>query len=323
MLRYSALLLVLGCASSQMPSTTSAPDAGSAGVRIPAAGAVWPDEGPATWPARPTHTEITANDLRSRLYAFAHDSMEGRRIGEPGNYKGTAWIAAEFARLGLKPAGENGTYFQDLPFGPIGIEAASASLTSGGSALSVRSDWVPISPSMGGGLGGSAEFGDAQTVFAGRWGDSTALDPALFRGKIAVFLASDASPGAELPPRPAPVLTRCDSLPDMFGAAAAAQVEAERRAGRLPTPPRGAFGPQVTRDGRAQTAGAAGVLVIADGSHFAHRCVASLRRADDDAADGAAVERATSAARSWRPASPIAFSAARRRRSPSGRPGSR
>ena len=261
MLRYTALLLFLGCASSQMASTSGTP-----AVSTPAPGAVWSDEGPMSWPARPTHTDITANDLRSRLYAFAHDSMEGRRIGEPGNYKGTAWIAAEFTRLGLKPGGEDGTYFQDLPFGPIGIDVASASLSSGGATLSVRSDWLPISPAMGGGLGGSAQFSDAQTVFAGRWGDSTALDPALFRGKVAVFLANADAPGTEPAPRPAPVLMRCDSLPDMFGAAAAAHVEAERRAGRLPTPPRGGLGPQTTRDGRALSAGAVGVLIIAPGT---------------------------------------------------------
>src|SRR5207302_1314181 len=77
---------------------------------------VWPDEGPTTWTPRPTTSEITANDLRSRLYPFSDDSMMGRRIGEVGNYKGTEYIAREFERLGLKPAGENGTYFQDLPF---------------------------------------------------------------------------------------------------------------------------------------------------------------------------------------------------------------
>ncbi|MEK7401525.1 MAG: hypothetical protein AABZ80_04095, partial [Gemmatimonadota bacterium] len=70
---------------------------------------VWPDEGPATWAPRPTVPAITANDLRTRLYQLADDSMAGRRIGEPGNYKGTEYIAAEFKRLGLKPAGENGT----------------------------------------------------------------------------------------------------------------------------------------------------------------------------------------------------------------------
>ncbi len=261
MLRYSAVFLLLGCASSQLPSTDVTASTSGSGRGI-----VWPDEGPATWPSRPTGPEITANDLRTRLYPFAHDSMEGRRIGEPGNYKGTATIAAEFARLRLKPAGENGTYFQDLPFGPIGIDVASAALSSGGSAFAVRSDWLPIAPAMGGGLAGSAQFADAAAVFAGRWGDSVALDPAAFRGKVAVFLATPESPGAESAPRPAPVLMRCDSLPDTFGAAAAAQVEADRRAGRLPAVVRPSFAPSATRDGRALEAGAVGVLIVASGS---------------------------------------------------------
>jgi hypothetical protein len=83
---------------------------------------VWPEEGPLKWAPRPTTSEITANDLRTRLYQFADDSMHGRRIGEPGNVKGTDYIAREFARLGLKPAGDNGTWFQELPWGPTGYE---------------------------------------------------------------------------------------------------------------------------------------------------------------------------------------------------------
>src|SRR5436853_5541070 len=85
---------------------------------------VWPDEGPRTWTARQTEPAITANDLRTRLYQFADDSMQGRRIGEPGNYKGTENVAREFKRLGLKPAGDSGTYFQNLPHGPIGYDSA-------------------------------------------------------------------------------------------------------------------------------------------------------------------------------------------------------
>ena len=81
---------------------------------------VWWDEGPATWAPRPTTAEITANDLRTRLYAFAHDSMKGRRIGEPGNVKGTDYIAREFARIGLRPAGENGSSWKYVPFSPAG-----------------------------------------------------------------------------------------------------------------------------------------------------------------------------------------------------------
>ena len=84
---------------------------------------VWPDEGPAKWAPRKTESAITANDLRTRLYQLADDSMAGRRIGELGNYKGTEYIASEFKRLGFKPAGDNGTYFQELPFGPIGFDS--------------------------------------------------------------------------------------------------------------------------------------------------------------------------------------------------------
>jgi hypothetical protein len=54
------------------------------------------------------------SDLRSRLYLYADDSMMGREAGTAGNQKATAYIAAEAARLGLEPAGENGTYFQDI-----------------------------------------------------------------------------------------------------------------------------------------------------------------------------------------------------------------
>src|SRR6202030_1020771 len=83
-------------------------------VRKPApkspAKTVWPDEGPRTWAPRPTVSAITANDLRTRLYQISDDSMMGRRVGELGNYKGTAYVAAEYKRLGLKPAGDNGGY---------------------------------------------------------------------------------------------------------------------------------------------------------------------------------------------------------------------
>ena len=59
-----------------------------------------------------TSPAITAADLRTRLYTFADDSMQGRRAGTPGNVKGTDWIAAEARRIGLEPAGDDGTYYQ-------------------------------------------------------------------------------------------------------------------------------------------------------------------------------------------------------------------
>jgi hypothetical protein len=226
---------------------------------------VWPDEGPFKWAPRPTHADITANDLRTRLYQFADDSMQGRRIGEPGNYKGTDYIAREFKRLGLKPAGENGTYFQDLPFGPIGFDASTSRLTAGSTPLAAKTDWIPIAPSPANGMGGTADLNNAATVFAGRWGDtSVALDPALFKGKVAVFIATPAAAGLSAG-RGAAALLRCDSVPDKFGAEAAVRVEAAAKAegdgGRGGRGGRG--GAPGARDSRAQRAGAVGILLIA------------------------------------------------------------
>jgi hypothetical protein len=88
------LTAVAGCAG-----RTSAPDAGTAGARSASA---------------PSGIDRAA--LERRLTAFAHDSMEGRRVGQDGARRAAAYIAAEAARLGLQPAGENGSYYQVLPF---------------------------------------------------------------------------------------------------------------------------------------------------------------------------------------------------------------
>lgn len=50
----------------------------------------------------------------SYLKALASDSMEGRESGQPGGVKAEEYIAAKFREWGLKPAGDNGTFFQNL-----------------------------------------------------------------------------------------------------------------------------------------------------------------------------------------------------------------
>lgn len=62
-----------------------------------------------------TRPAISPADLRMRLFAFAHDSMRGRAGGTPDNLRATAYIARELRRLGLTPAGDRGSYFQDVP----------------------------------------------------------------------------------------------------------------------------------------------------------------------------------------------------------------
>jgi hypothetical protein len=141
------------------------------------------------WAPRPTAPAITANDLRTRLYQFADDSMQGRRIGELGNYKATAYIASEFKRIGLKPGGDNGTYFQELDFGPLGFDVAASTLAVGGMALAPRTEWIPTAPNAMNGAGGTVDLRDTPVVFAGTWGESVPLDAAAYRGKVVVFVS--------------------------------------------------------------------------------------------------------------------------------------
>jgi hypothetical protein len=227
-------------------------------AKTPASRPVWPDEGPRTWAPRPTVSEITANDLRTRLYGFSDDSMAGRKIGELGNYKGTEYIAREFKRLGLKPAGENGGYFQDLPYGPIAFDSAGTRLTAGGEALRAKSEFVPTAPTSNNGIAPKADFSNVSTVFLGRQGDDTPIDPAMMRGKIAVFSANPSTLNSRVPA----VVPSCDSVPNKFGAANAAAVEAAVRAAG-PAGGRGgrsaAGGPI---DARLEASGAVGVLIV-------------------------------------------------------------
>jgi hypothetical protein len=76
----------------------------------------------------------------TRLYVFADDSMQGRAMGTPGYRRATDYVAAELARLGLRPAGDEGSYFQVLPF------SASEDDPSIGAAAGAARNVVAILP---------------------------------------------------------------------------------------------------------------------------------------------------------------------------------
>jgi hypothetical protein len=55
---------------------------------------------------------ITAADVGRRVHIIADDSMMGRDTPSTGLEKTAQYVADEFERFGLKPGGENGTWFQ-------------------------------------------------------------------------------------------------------------------------------------------------------------------------------------------------------------------
>jgi hypothetical protein len=72
---------------------------------------------------------ITAASIAARVGIIAHDSMEGRDTPSRGLDLTAQWVADEFKRAGLKPAGENGTFFQRYPINRIQVDPAGSSLT--------------------------------------------------------------------------------------------------------------------------------------------------------------------------------------------------
>jgi Zn-dependent M28 family amino/carboxypeptidase len=61
---------------------------------------------------------ITQDLLRRHIAVIADDSMRGRTTPSPGLDATAAYIASQFARLGLKPLGDSGAFIQSYPLPP-------------------------------------------------------------------------------------------------------------------------------------------------------------------------------------------------------------
>lgn len=131
----------------------------------------------------PTTPAIDVRDLQIRLYQFADDSMMGRQVGTIGNKKGTDMIAAELKRLGVQPAGVNGTYFQNVPF-HLRRFTDHSRVTVNGNPLVWNTDVVAVP-----GVRAPRNFVDAEIIFGGVQGDpSRQITPEQAAGKVVVLL---------------------------------------------------------------------------------------------------------------------------------------
>ena len=115
---------ILGCARPSTEAPTR--DAGVSAARGAPPGAPTLDAlSSAITPGARTSAAITEADLRTRVFIFADDSMLGRNAPGAGDLKAADYLAGELRRLGLEPAGDNGTYFQDVPMPPRGGRAST------------------------------------------------------------------------------------------------------------------------------------------------------------------------------------------------------
>ena len=128
---------------------------------------------------RPTKSAITADDLMTRLYIFADDSLMGRDAGTEGSFKATELLAREAKRLGLQPAGDSGTFFQTLPLKSKKVDPMS-SFIAGGASLELGKEWGFKS-------GSTMTFNDTPVVFGGVMGEAALLPAEQVAGKLVVL----------------------------------------------------------------------------------------------------------------------------------------
>src|SRR5271167_449021 len=85
------------------------PDPAAAGTRHEAVSVRLPS---AAFAAMET---INPEHIRWHVRFLSHDLLEGRGTGQRGGDIAAEYIATQFALDGLKPAGDDGTFFQNVP----------------------------------------------------------------------------------------------------------------------------------------------------------------------------------------------------------------
>ncbi|MFL6567930.1 MAG: M28 family peptidase [Chthoniobacterales bacterium] len=138
--------------------------------------------------------EISADRIKNDVRVLSSDEFLGRGPGEPGEQKAITYLAETFEKAGLEPAGQDGTWFQEVPLVRLDREpGASLSLTIGGKTVALE---LGRNATLALRNPGPTTIKDAALVFAG-WG---IVDPAKgwnayegvdMSGKIAVVLTND------------------------------------------------------------------------------------------------------------------------------------
>ena len=131
---------------------------------------------------------VTPHAMRAHVNFLASDVVEGRETGTRGYEVAAAYVAAQFEAVGAEPAGDNGTYYQQVRFRTFLLDPAKSSFAIDGKTFEHRKDVL-----IGSGLESTSEV-DAPVVFAGfgivapdlGHDDFANLD---VRGKIVAMLA--------------------------------------------------------------------------------------------------------------------------------------
>ncbi|MGB2629241.1 MAG: M28 family peptidase [Candidatus Acidiferrum sp.] len=146
--------------------------------------------------AQKTYTpKIDPQKIRETVQYLSSDQLEGRGTGQKGGDAAADWIASEYKSYGLKPAGDNGTYFQHVPM--VGVKTLPATtftlVPAKGAPVELRDldDYVTSNEAQT----PVAEI-DAPIVFVGfginapeeKWDDYKGYD---LKGKVALLFVAE------------------------------------------------------------------------------------------------------------------------------------
>ncbi len=142
-------------------------------------------------PAARVAAALSADVLRGHLEFLADDALEGRAPGTRGGELAQKYIASQFRRLGLQPAGDSGTYYQRVPIISLTPTPTLAVAAPAATTLRWKDDYVLWSM-----RNDSSVKARGEAVFVGYgivapeagWNDYAGLDA---RGKIVVALVND------------------------------------------------------------------------------------------------------------------------------------
>src|SRR5215210_4980660 len=81
---------------------------------------------------RPATSPIKAAEIDAHLRFLSSDLLEGRAPGTRGGKLAAEYIASQLMAAGLQPAGERGTYFQQVPISVVGTDQSSVSVKTTG-----------------------------------------------------------------------------------------------------------------------------------------------------------------------------------------------
>lgn len=86
---------------------------------------------------------IRAADLKRDLYALADDSMRGREAGTLDELRASMWLADQLRRIGVAPAGPDGSYFQWWNMRRTRVSTTASRVLVAGRPLTLWTDVAP------------------------------------------------------------------------------------------------------------------------------------------------------------------------------------